>query len=308
MRTTWTAVVLIAVVTALLSSALGVSALAAFGLGAAVVLASAVPALLPAVHWSRLAWRIRAELRDPSGPTLGVVVAVAILVAGSGPLLALGAGFAILALKVATALAIGSGSPRPRLPAGSAAEEWLSRSERAVFAMRRIQPARESGLAERFAETRAGAEETLVLVRRLAAHEATVSQLRAGTDPARLWDDLRNLERELAEAATPALREEIGRALGALRDRHAALLRLGETDTTLLARMRTAAFGLEALAARLAEITVIPRGAADPTAYTRVAELADELDALRAGLVEADTIGRSTVDELVSGNQLEVGR
>jgi len=307
-RTTLTSITLVAVATMILASALGVSALAALFFGTAVIAASTAARLLPRVPWSLVAWRIRGELRDPTGPALAAIIGAAVLVSGSGPALAAAAALAILTLKTGTALLLRPSTPRPRLPAGSAAEQWLSRAERAVFAMRRIQAARESRLAERFAETRAGAEEALVLVRRLAAHESAVSQLLSEFDGPRLANELAHLEAEYRAAATTEMRAEVGRALAALRDQTAARARLSSTDKTLLARMRTAAFGLEGLVARLAEIAVLAQGSGDPTAYARVAELGDELDALRAGLTEADSIGRAVVDELTPLNLLEVER
>ena len=297
--TSWIPIALVATATAVLAGALGVGTVLAILLGALVLAFSAASALAPHVRWSLFAWRTRNELRDPTGPLLGALVGAAALAAGTGLVWALVAALAVVALKTGSAVLLPARTdPRPRLAAGSAAETWLSRAERAVFAMRRIQPARESGLAERFAETRSGAEETLVLIRRLAVHETAVSQLLAGIDDRRVRDEHSRLEAERATASSEEMREEIGRALAALHDQQAARARLASTDQTLIARMRTAAIGLEGLVARLSEIAVLAHGGAEATAHARVAELADELDALRAGLTEADALARTAVHAL----------
>jgi len=304
-RTSWTPIALVAMATAVLASVLGAGTLAAILFGSAVLAASALSALAARVRWSLVAWRIRSELRDPTGPLLGVIVAAAVLTAGLGISSAIGAGLAVMALKIGSVVVLPDRSdPRPKLAAGSAAETWLARAERAVFAMRRIQPARESGLAERFAETRAGAEETLVLIRRLAVHESAIAALLAGIDERRVGEEYARLESEQAAASNTEMREEIGRALAALNDQRAARGRLSSTDQTLIARMRTAALGLEGLVARLSEIAVLAHGGAEATANARVAELADELDALGAGLTEAESLGKAAVHELRPGDEL----
>ena len=202
-------------------------------------------------------------------------------------------------VKVATGVVLRRASvPRPRLPAGSEAELWLGRADRAVEAIRRIAPARESSLAERFAQTSAGADETVVLIRRLATYEATVARLLEGIDAERVREEATRLEGEESVAPSGEIRDEIRRSLVALRDQQAARERLVATDRTLLARMRTATVGLEGLVARLAEITVLAQGGAQATAHARVAELADELEGLRAGLSEAESLSRATVNEL----------
>ena len=304
----WTGIVLIAVVTAVLAGALGVSAPAALGLGTAVIAASLLPRFATSVRWSLLVFRIRTELRDPTGPVLAAIVGAAVFASGTGPALSLAAALAILALKTGTALLLEPRTPRPRLPAGSAAEEWLSRAERAVFGMRRVQAARESVLAERFSETRAGAEGTLVLVRRLATHEAAVAQLLAGVDDARLSDDQGRLESAHRAAQTSEMRSEIARSLSGIQNQRGARSRLHILDQTLIARMQAAAIGLEGLRAQLAEVAVIAQGGVDATAYARVAELMDQLEALRVGLTEADSISRVAIEELSPTNSLEVGR
>jgi hypothetical protein len=249
------------------------------------------------VRWSVLAMRARAELRDPTGPLLGVLVGLAMLAAGVPFVGAAGAGAVLILAKVAVGAVLPRpGTPKPRLEEGSAAGVWLSRAERAVEAIGRIEPGRESALADRFAEAREGAQDTLMVVRRLAAHEQIVSRVIAGIDPR--MSEVRRLETERAEAETPDMQDEIGRAVEAIRDQIAARDRLTATDRTLVARIRTAALGLEGLIARLGEIAVLAQGGASATAYARVAELEDELDALRAGLAEAESLGRATVHEL----------
>jgi hypothetical protein len=297
----------VAVATSVVVALLGAPLVAALAIGAGIVLASSVAALTAYVRWTVFALRARAEARDPAGPLLGLLVGMAVLLATGSVPAALAAAVAVVTLKILTAAVLRpAGPPRPRLAPGSAPAVWLERAERAVEAIGRIGPGRESGLAERFSQTRDGARETLDLIRRLASHELVVSQVIAGIDP---WmaDELRRLEHELADAPTPDIADEIGRAIASVRDQIAARERLVSTDRTLVARMRSAALGLEGLVARLGEIAVLAQGGASATANARVDELADELDALRAGLTEADTLARVAVHELRPTNSLTEG-
>jgi hypothetical protein len=293
-----TTAVVIAGATALAALTAGFPVTTAVAAGAAVLAAWTVSVAASYVRWSVLLYRVRAQLRDRTGYLLATVVFGAILAAGRSPLEAAAAAIATLAVKVTVAAALPAPHvPRPRLAAGSDAALWLTRAEVAVEATRQFRPGR-GALSERFAATREGAHETLVLVRRLAAHEAVVARMLGGIGRVGLAEEIWRLETERAQTDSPAIKEEIGRALAALGDQRAARARLKATDDTLVARMRTAAIGLEGLVARLAEIIALAEGGADATAYVRVTELADELDALRAGLSEADSLGRATVHEL----------
>jgi hypothetical protein len=293
----------ISIATTVVVAMLGVPLAIAIAIGSGLLAASALTALTAYVRWSVLAYRARAELRDPAGPILGLLVGAATIAAGGSVLAAVVAFFAVLVVKVGAGMALRAPAARPRLPAGSEAAGWLVRAERAVDAIGRIGPGGASPLAERFVQTREGARDTLVLIHRLATHELVVSQVVAGIDP-RTADELRRLEDERAVASTVEMKEEIGRAVEAVRDQIAARDRLISTDRTLLARMRTAALGLEGLVARLGEIAVLAQGGANATANARVSELADELEALRAGLTEADSLARATVHELGPTNSV----
>jgi hypothetical protein len=300
-------VAIVAVATSVILEIVGLPVMAALAMGAGIVLASTIAALTAHVRWSVFALRARAEARDPAGPLLGLLVGMAVLLATGSVPAALGSAVAVMALKIVTAAVLRPAEPpRPRLAPGSAAATWLERAERAVEAIGRIGPGRESDLAERFSQTRDGARETLALIRRLASHELVVSQVIAGIDP-RTAEELRRLEHERADAPTLDIDEEIGRAIGSVRDQIAARERLVATDRTLIARMRSAALGLEGLVARLGEIAVLAQGGAAATANARVDELADELDALRAGLAEADALARVAVHELRPTNSLTEG-
>lgn len=261
------------------------------------------------VRWSVLLLRTRAELADRTSLPLAALSFVVVLFAGRSPLEAAAAALAVLTVKVGVAVALPREHvARPRLPAGSASGFWLRRAEIAVAATRELRPG-PGPLAERFAATREAANEALFLVRRLGTHEATVSGLIARIDGERLAEDVRRLEGERTLAISPEIKAEIGRALVALNDQRTARARLVSTDETLVARMRTAALGLEGLVARLAEIVALAQGGADATAQLRINELADELDALRAGLSEADSLGRAAVHDMHPiDTAMEVGR
>jgi hypothetical protein len=302
-------VAMVATAAAAVAFVSGVPALSAIGAGALVLVVGAITTAARYVRWSVLVLRARAEVGDRTTLALGVLIFVVAMFAGRSPLEAAAASLAVLTVKVAAGVALPRQHvARPRLPAGSASALWLARAEIAVQATRELRPG-PGLLGERFAETREAAHEALFLVRRLGAHEATVSGLLGRIDGQRLSDDLRRLESEHSPAATPEIKAEIGRAIAALNDQKAARARLVSTDETLVARMRTAALGLEGLVARLAEIVALAQGGADATAQLRINELADELDALRAGLTEADSLGRATVHDLHPlETAMEVGR
>lgn len=301
-------VLLVALAAVAIVIAAGAPAASAVASGAGILAVWLLTSAARYVRWSVLVFHARAELGDRAAVPLAVLSFVAILFAGRSPLEAAAAALAILTLKVAAGVALPRHVPRPRLPAGSASALWLTRAEIAVEATRQLRPG-PGPLAEKFAATREAAHEALLLVRRLGAHEATVSGLLRRIDAERLAEDVWRLETERTAATSQEIKTEIGRALVSLNDQRTARARLVSTDETLVARMRTAALGLEGLVARLAEIVALAQGGADATAQLRISELSDELDALRAGLSEADSLGRATVHDLHPiDTAMEVGR
>src|SRR5438034_1363532 len=116
-RTSWTPIALVAMATAVLASVLGAGTLAAILFGSAVLAASALSALAARVRWSLVAWRIRSELPDPTGPWLGVIVAAAVLTAGLGISSAIGPGLAGMGLKIGSVGVLPDRSAPPPKPA-----------------------------------------------------------------------------------------------------------------------------------------------------------------------------------------------
>src|SRR2546430_11101392 len=111
----------ISVATTVVVATLGVPLVIAIAIGAGLVAASALTTLTAYVRWSVLAYRARAELRDPAGALLGLVVGAATIAAGGTVVAALAAFLAVLVVKVTAGMAVRAQAARPRLAAGLAA-------------------------------------------------------------------------------------------------------------------------------------------------------------------------------------------
>lgn len=238
------------------------------------------------------------ELKDPWGLLVaGVSGGMAWALVGAVPVgLAVGAG--VLGVKVLSGVLLdrdghddreAAALPAPRR--GSAAEHWLVRARTAVRAL------------EQAAPTGAGpqAHETLDAVERLGAQTVVVERALARVDAAGLDEETARVA-EQARRAGPAVQDEIARSAAALADRVAVRDRLRQTHDTVLARMQSAALGLESVAARMAEVAVLGETAGGThDTGDQVARLLTEVEGLRVGLAEAEALSRRVLDGPAAG-------
>lgn len=248
---------------------------------------------------------LRDEVRDPWA---GVVAGVAggLSWAVSSDLTAgVAVGAAVYAVKALTGLVVGRRGgaatgreqqfPRPRR--GSPAAYWLDRAEAAVRSLRELAGSLPPGPTWTAVHD-VGEESatTLDALRRLAGQIGAVEAALARVDLTALSRDRARLEAQLPAAPSGEVREEVGRALATVREQAGVVGRLQAARETLLARMQAAAFGLEGLVARLAEVLALSAtsGGVDVTSQ-QIGDLAGELDGLRAGLAETEALSRQAL-------------
>jgi len=234
------------------------------------------------------------ELRDPWGLIVaGVSGGMVWALLGASALalpVGIGVGAAVLGVKAVSGALLHRGQARPAACAprrGSAAEHWLSRAERAVRVLDELTV---TGAASE-------AHDVLDAVERLGAQTVTVEKALARVDAVGLDDEAAHLAAAAARPAPAGVRAEIERSAAAVRDRVAVRNRLRATHDTVLARMQSAALGLEGVAARMAEVEALAgtTGASDGTA-SQVAALTAEVEGLRSGLAEAEALSRRVLD------------
>ncbi|MGC9666435.1 hypothetical protein ACNTMW_07735 [Planosporangium sp. 12N6] len=230
----------------------------------------------------------------PGGLLVGVPVGLGV----AGVVYAVRVGLGALTDSGARPVPAGWVDPRlPTPPRGSPAEQWLSRAERAVGTLR--QQTRSSGdpvLRGQIAGVDDEAAGALADLRRFAGQVTLLEQTMASIPVDRLRRDHAAIERGLRGLPAGPLRQEQERALGAVGDQLAVAERLTEAHRMLLARMQSAALGLEGLVARLAELLALhaTTGGEQMTA-TRLAELTGDLEGMRAGLAEAERVSRTAL-------------
>lgn len=193
--------------------------------------------------------------------------------------------------------------PLPSPPRGSEAERWLRRAERAVGTLRRqTESPWDAALRARVSDVDDQAAGVLADLRRFAGQVTLLEQTLSMIPVDRLRRDQGAIERELRSLPAGPVREERQRALGAVADQLAVAGRLGEAREALLARLQSAALGLEGLVTRLAELLALhaTMGGGSP-ATTRLAELTGDLEGMRAGLAEAERVSRSALGEAHPG-------
>jgi hypothetical protein len=133
------------------------------------------------------------------------------------------------------------------------------------------------------------AQDTLELLRRLAAQTSTVGRMLQSIDGTRLGAEERRLTGELRAAESETARREIEISSRLVREQLAAGRRLEQAKAAQMARLQSGVLALEALVTQLAEVVALGETAGGALgAGDRVAELADQLEGLRAGLSELD--------------------
>jgi hypothetical protein len=168
---------------------------------------------------------------------------------------------------------------QPRLGAGSPAEGWLRRAERAVEGLRGA-AARNRLATVDIAAVDAAAAGILDELRAVAAQLAAADAAAAEIDVARLQAERTELVRALFDTPDGPERKEHTRAARAAADQLAAYGRLREAGDVLSARLEATALGLEALTAPA------PQGAR---------HLTERLGGLRAGLVQSGALSRQAL-------------
>ncbi len=260
-------------------------------------------------------WQVLAALTNGWLWLLAVLAAV-VLVIGSAPIwFALTSGAAVLLGGATVQGAVEwraarrarlPGSQRPELDTGAPVR---SGEARAVIA-------RAEAAAARAAQTRsedrdapadilAGAEvATTGAVSTLHDLGRQVDRLEAAIGGVRVHDvqaELASVEHNLAtdRAASPELAEQRRAIADGLRAQLEVYRRLAEQRQLVLARMRSAAIGLEGLAVRLGEIGALYSAQGqDTTADDDLRAVATEMDDLRVGLQEAERTLRQTLRNL----------
>lgn len=239
------------------------------------------------------------ELRDPWGLLVaGVSGGMVWAVLGASALalpVGVGVGAAVLGVKAVSGVLLHREPARSVTPAprrGSAAEHWLGRAQRAV------------GVLDELTVTGAAREahDVLDAVERLGAQTVVVERALARVDAAGLDEEAARLSAAAARPAPAGVRSEIERSAAAVRDRVAVRDRLRATHDTVLARMQSAALGLEGVAARMAEVEALAEttGASDSTT-AQVSALTTEVEGLRSGLAEAEALSRRVLDGPAGG-------
>jgi hypothetical protein len=251
------------------------------------------------------------ELRDPwgliaGGVSGGMAWALAATALGGPPAIALGLGVGavVVGVKAVTGLAVGRGERHsdrmpelPRPPRGSYQAQWLDRAEAAVKGLDDMAATTQPGAAGdavRSAADEAG--DTLTDLARIGGQVTAVERALQRVDATGLDAEARRLDDAAQRATGQEMRDEMGRAAAAVRDRQDVRDRLAGARQTLLARMQAVALGLEGLEARLAEVLAMTAttGGVDTTAQ-QISELSTELDGLRAGLAETEAISRKAL-------------
>lgn len=244
------------------------------------------------------------EVRDPWGWLLAAVLGGLAWAMAGNVAAAIVVGLLVLGTKVAAGAAIDrsarpkvrarTGDALPRPPRGSPAAELLRRAEGARDRM--------AGLAQRPGDpwlrgevTRMdeGADEVVTSMRDLAGRVTLAEELLASANGAQLVSDRESLAAQVQQAGDAAVAEERSRALAAVDEQLSGLQRLGGLRDQLLARMQTAAVGLETVATRMGEVVTLGSAAFQhDRASEAIAAAGNDLEALRGGLLEAQQWAR----------------
>lgn len=241
--------------------------------------------------------RLSEELRDPwtlllTGVAMGSALAVEVPLAG-----AVAVGAAVLGVKsiVSRFTAPSEDASVRMLPVRDNSPElrWLKRAEKAVRSFTDLAEGGRAGpVAARTQEIGSRACTTLEAMRRLAGQTSAIAFALRHLDGTKLAAEEDRLLAEVKQTRDDEVREELKRALGSIRSQLDVYSRLNAAGRTLLARMESGTIGLEALVARLAEVTALSETATPAQGLERIQELSDELEGLRSGLVETEDLSR----------------
>lgn len=237
-----------------------------------------------------LTWAALGSAAGPIGVVAGVVV-----------------GATVFGTKVVVGAVVNRDEPRaltrsapdslPSPPPNSPAAVYLGRAARARRQMSDI--AKRPGdqwLREEVGRMDDGADEVVDSMRGLAGRVTLAEQILFDADGPALAADRSVIAAQLAQTTDPMLGQEQRRALAAVDEQLASLTRLSGVRDQLLARMHTAAVGMETVATRMGEVVTMGTAALEhDRAGDVIADASNDLEALRTGLAEAQQLARGVV-------------
>jgi len=176
----------------------------------------------------------------------------------------------------------------PTSPAG----RLLTRAESAVTRMGQLSvTSGDPWLKNEVSSVERDSREALESLRVLSGRVTLVEQSIAGADPARLASEAVRLQRQADATSDPRLASALQASIQAVGEQQQVATRLGSLHDTLLARMESAALGLEGLAARMGEVVALaPTAIEDDRVNQLVSGLTGDLESLRGGLDEAQRL------------------
>lgn len=174
----------------------------------------------------------------------------------------------------------------------SAAGRLLTRAESAVTRMGQLSvTSGDPWLKDEVSSVERDSREALESLRVLAGRVTLVEQSIAGADPARLASEAVRLQRQADATSDPRLASALQTSIQAIGEQQQVATRLASLRDTLLARMESAALGLEGLAARMGEVVALgPTALEDDRVNQLVSGLTGDLESLRGGLDEAQRL------------------
>jgi hypothetical protein len=248
--------------------------------------------------------RLSDELRKPWGAVVAGVaggVSGGAAAAAGGPSLALGIGVgaAVYVLKVAVGARGSERPPEPRPAArpryGTPAFAMLKRADAATRSLEDMARQAGSATATDAAVKRAAEEARGILLdmQRLGGQSAAVLAATSRVDAPGLDAEAAELQLAASQAPGDASAQQSSQASI---DRLAVRDRLQRAGRALDGRLQASALGLEALVARVAELSATANavGEIDPTAQD-LAQLTADLDGLRMGLADAEQVARKAL-------------
>lgn len=244
---------------------------------------------------------LRERLKDPWGAVLGAVaggLAWAVIpgVAVAVPI-GLGVAAVVYGAKVASGALVGRTERDPiveglRPKRGSAAEVWIGRSERAETNLEHLVGSCSPGpLKDQLTDIGQQAAGTITTIRRLGSQVAAVEQGLDRIPIAQIEAEHDRLYQAVRVESSAEVIEETTKALSSVKDQMDSYQRLQKARQALVARMESAALGLEGINTRTAELLAMSATSVAVDNFSGdglLGELNSDLDALRAGLAESE--------------------
>jgi hypothetical protein len=138
-----------------------------------------------------------------------------------------------------------------------------------------------------------GADDVVVSMRDLAGRVTLADQLLRSANGEALMADRAALVAQLEQTSDATLVAERQRTLAALDEQLTGLNRLVGLRDQLLARMQTAALGMETIATRMGEVVTLGTAAMEQDRATEIiGDASSDLEALRTGLAQAQQLAR----------------